>query len=206
MTKEEIEKAKDDHEVSKKEIIREAAIRVFSEKGFHSTNMPAIAQEAEVAVGTIYYYFEGKKDILVYIFQKEIDQRKKFFTDLSTSGLSRWDKIRKMLEMHFSRAREHMNLTRVLMMEMLAPEKELREELKKLRDDMAEYISEIIKEGIKNKEVVPCDTGIIAHGLFGMIVSVTTRGVLYDDQQAEKILNKAPKELAAAIERLLKND
>ncbi len=205
MTEEKTEKAKDDHEVSKKELIREAATRVFAEKGFHSTNMPAIAQEAGVAVGTIYHYFEGKKDILIYIFHREIEQRKKFFADLSASGLSRWDKIGEMLEMHFSRARERKNLTRVLLMEMLAPEEKLREELKKLRDDMAGYISEIIEEGIKRKEVVPCDAGIIAHGLFGMIVSATTRGVLYEDKQAEKILNKAPKELAIAIERLLKN-
>lgn len=205
MHKEETEEAKHS-QGSKKELIREAATRVFAERGFHSTNMPAIAQEAGVAIGTIYHYFEGKKEILIYIFQKEIEQRKRFFDDLSSSGLSRWDKIRDMLEMHFRRARERKNLTRVLLMEMLAPEEKLREELKKLRDDMAGYISEIIEDGIKKKEVVPCDADIIAHGLFGMIVSVTTRGVLYDDRQAENILDKAPTELAVSIERWLKNN
>lgn len=192
--------------ISKKELIREAATGVFSEKGFHSTNMPAIAEAAGVAIGTIYHYFGRKQDILIYIFQKEIEQRKKFFDDLSASGLSRWDKIREMLEMHFQQAREHKKLTRVLLMEMLAPEKGLREELKQLRDDMAGYISEIIEEGINREEVIPCDPTITAHALFGMIVSVTTRGVLYDDEKAETILNEAPRELATSIERWLKND
>jgi TetR/AcrR family fatty acid metabolism transcriptional regulator len=55
----------------KKEIIRRAAIEVISKLGFHGATTDRIAQEAKVAVGTIYNYFKNKEDILDYIFEVE---------------------------------------------------------------------------------------------------------------------------------------
>ena len=40
--------------MNKKEIIREAAIKVMAKKGFYNTKTSEIANEADVAVGTIY--------------------------------------------------------------------------------------------------------------------------------------------------------
>lgn len=48
----------------KKLKILEAAIKVFSEKGFEGSRTSEIAKEAEVAEGTIFKYFKTKKDLL----------------------------------------------------------------------------------------------------------------------------------------------
>lgn len=47
--------------------IREAAIKLFSEKGFEGTATREIAAEAGVAEGTIFRYFPAKNDILLNI-------------------------------------------------------------------------------------------------------------------------------------------
>lgn len=44
--------------------ILDAAVKVFSEKGFEGSRTSDIAKEAEVAEGTIFKYFKTKKDIL----------------------------------------------------------------------------------------------------------------------------------------------
>ncbi|MEN6392180.1 MAG: helix-turn-helix domain-containing protein, partial [Syntrophomonas sp.] len=44
----------------KRELIIEAAIKVFSQKGYHNTRMEEIAQAAGIGKGTIYEYFESK--------------------------------------------------------------------------------------------------------------------------------------------------
>lgn len=44
----------------KRQSILKAAIRVFLRKGYHSTKMEDIAQEADVAKGTIYQYFKSR--------------------------------------------------------------------------------------------------------------------------------------------------
>lgn len=43
--------------------ILEAALNVFSEKGFHEAQMGEIAQRARVAVGTVYNLFHSKADL-----------------------------------------------------------------------------------------------------------------------------------------------
>ncbi len=44
-----------------KEEILEAALRLFSEKGFHNVSMQEIAEKSEFGVGTIYNFFESKE-------------------------------------------------------------------------------------------------------------------------------------------------
>ncbi|RLC30688.1 MAG: TetR/AcrR family transcriptional regulator [Deltaproteobacteria bacterium] len=43
--------------------ILDAALILFSEKGYHNVSMQEIAQEAEFAVGTLYKFFENKEDL-----------------------------------------------------------------------------------------------------------------------------------------------
>ena len=71
----------------KRQSILAAAIRVFLRKGYHSTKMEDIAQEADVAKGTIYQYFKSRDQFPAALFDlffgdimakvKKIDQGKK---------------------------------------------------------------------------------------------------------------------------------
>ncbi|GKU27366.1 TetR/AcrR family transcriptional regulator [Clostridium folliculivorans] len=49
---------------NKEQIILEAAIKIFSEKGFSAATTSEIAKSAGVAEGTIFRYFKTKKDLL----------------------------------------------------------------------------------------------------------------------------------------------
>jgi len=66
----------------KKEQIRDAAVDVISENGFYNTRMQDIADEAGLAVGTIYNYFSNKDDVLEYIFKVEMERRMEIMKDL----------------------------------------------------------------------------------------------------------------------------
>lgn len=57
---------------NKEEKILEAAIKIFSEKGYSAATTSEIAREAEVAEGTIFRYFKTKKDILRKVMVKLI--------------------------------------------------------------------------------------------------------------------------------------
>ncbi len=41
-----------------------AGMKLFSEKGFHESNITQIADQAEVSVGSFYSYFDNKRDLL----------------------------------------------------------------------------------------------------------------------------------------------
>jgi AcrR family transcriptional regulator len=47
----------------RREEMLEAALELFSEKGYHSVSMHEIAEKAEFAIGTLYKFFENKEDL-----------------------------------------------------------------------------------------------------------------------------------------------
>lgn len=55
------------------ERILEAALNLFSEKGYAGASTSEIAKEAKVAEGTIFRYFPQKKDMLLKVVMKFID-------------------------------------------------------------------------------------------------------------------------------------
>jgi TetR/AcrR family transcriptional regulator, fatty acid metabolism regulator protein len=56
--------------VDKRRQILDAAIRVFARQGFHSCRVSDIADEAGVAYGLVYHYFDSKEQVLNELFSE----------------------------------------------------------------------------------------------------------------------------------------
>jgi TetR/AcrR family transcriptional regulator, fatty acid metabolism regulator protein len=54
--------------VDKRRVILDAAVRVFARQGFHTCRVSDIADEAGVAYGLVYHYFNSKDEILDTLF------------------------------------------------------------------------------------------------------------------------------------------
>jgi TetR/AcrR family transcriptional regulator, fatty acid metabolism regulator protein len=54
--------------VDKRRVILDAAVRVFARQGFHTCRVSDIADEAGVAYGLVYHYFQSKDQILDTLF------------------------------------------------------------------------------------------------------------------------------------------
>jgi len=52
----------------KRRLILDAAIRVFAERGFHACRVSDVADEAGVAYGLVYHYFDSKEHMLNTLF------------------------------------------------------------------------------------------------------------------------------------------
>jgi AcrR family transcriptional regulator len=57
----------------KKQKIMEASVKLFSENGYHATSIQQIADTLGIAKGSLYFYFNSKEDLLVYICKYYID-------------------------------------------------------------------------------------------------------------------------------------
>jgi AcrR family transcriptional regulator len=54
--------------VDKRRLILDAAVRVFARQGFHACRVSDIADEAGVAYGLVYHYFQSKDEVLDTLF------------------------------------------------------------------------------------------------------------------------------------------
>lgn len=72
----------------KKRLLMDAAVEVFSEKGFWQTKISDIVQQADLAQGTFYLYFKNKeslfKEILLSLHQNFVDKLEEMFENKSS--------------------------------------------------------------------------------------------------------------------------
>ena len=55
-----------------KERLREAALKLFRAKGFEKTTMRAVAEEAGMSLGAVYYYFPSKEAIVLAYYEDNL--------------------------------------------------------------------------------------------------------------------------------------
>ena len=184
---------------NKDQLIRQAAIRVFAREGFHRARMETIAHEAGVAVGTIYNYFESKRDVLLAVFEAEFEEQISFFERLRESGLSIPEQIEQILQGHFSLLREKAELAQVLLQERFNPGEGFKGKLTDFHRKVVERIEALIQEGIDQGWVRPCDPRIIAPALFAVVQSIGSWEMIHPGAVVGELFQTAPTELADFI-------
>jgi len=158
-------------EGNKEKDIIEAAIKCFAKKGYHHSKILDIAKIANVAVGSIYVYYENKEDILVKIFNNLWERLYFKLTNIEKdSKLTPIEKIDTMIEDIFEAFIENPNLAIVFVNEqqyLLKISSNLSNNYYKKYLDIGEAF---IKEGIdKNMFASEIDSKIFRIFILGAI-------------------------------------
>lgn len=170
------------------------AAKLFAQKGFYATGMRTIARRAKVSIGAIYHHFKGKEEILEGILRKEIERRGLFLEELRAQGLPLQEQVRQIFRMHFALLKEERDAARLFFRERFDPNPTLRKKIQELYDEVAEYVAQLIREGITAGEIAPCQPILTAYAVLGMVESVSFRA-LDRDETAALLMEEGPKEL-----------
>ncbi len=93
MKKEEpVVKIKKSEETRKK--ILEAALELFREKGFEQTTMREISENASMALGAAYYYFDSKEKLVLAYYRQSLEEMREF---ISTSSFRQERRLKERL-------------------------------------------------------------------------------------------------------------
>lgn len=93
--------------MTKKELIYEAAVKLFAERGYHAVGIREIAREAGVNSAMISYYFKGKDGLLREIFSQFTYELAGTFERSSNSATSRDSLIANSIRYLLMSAREN---------------------------------------------------------------------------------------------------
>ncbi len=150
--------------------ILEAALDIFSQKGFHEAKVTEIARAAGVADGTIYLYFKNKDDLLISLFE--------FHLEAINTGLRRElrdipeprRQVEHFIRYHLRLAQENPPLTAFITVELRRSAKFIKEYAK---GQLAEYLDQLgamIDRGKESGDFRPdLRTGILKHMVFGAL-------------------------------------
>lgn len=111
----------------KRELILEAAIRVFAERGFHAARVSDVAKEAGVADGTIYLYFKTKEEILLSIFEESMDTLREGLVARLAGVSDPLERVRIFARFHFEQVRTNPQVAEVLQVELRLSKKFIKD-------------------------------------------------------------------------------
>lgn len=72
-------------EKNKEKIILDAAVELFTSKGFQATRIEDIAKKAGISKGLSYFYYKNKEDLFMALTKKAFDQFKDVFREIYRS-------------------------------------------------------------------------------------------------------------------------
>ena len=78
----------------KRRQILDAAVRVFARRGFHTSRVGDIAEEAGVAHGLLYHYFSSKDEVLQTVFRENWSELLQRFEQVEASDEPADEKLR----------------------------------------------------------------------------------------------------------------
>lgn len=174
--------AKDEREGA----FKEAALKLFSSKGYHKTTMAEIAMEAGFGKGTLYWYWNSKEELyfaLVEEAHNEVIALLERAAEREGNALERLYWLGKeTIDFHYSH-RDYTKLSwkmRAEELETFSPE--YVERLRRNNEQTKHMLEEIISEGIEEGLLPPVDPYYLACMLLGLIEGMEIQWL--EDSQA----------------------
>lgn len=131
---------------SKTNLIFQAAIDVFSEKGFDKATMDDIAARANVAKGTIYYHFKSKEELFLFLVEEGVEMLREGVESKLTEDLTPREKIELILREQISFFGQYRDFCVILLRESWGAEDRQLEFRKMIRSYMI-LIEKVVQEG-----------------------------------------------------------
>ena len=103
----------------KRRQILDAAVRVFARQGFHGCRVSDIADEAGVAYGLVYHYFDSKEEVLDTLFLERWDVMLAMIASVDVrEELSPREKLHEIVSFIFDSYRHDPDLMKVIIVEV----------------------------------------------------------------------------------------
>jgi TetR/AcrR family transcriptional regulator len=182
--------------------ILEAALRAFSEQGFHETTMDDIAARAGVARGTLYYNFPGKSEMFTALVDEGLGELLDALRREMVSDLPFPKHFRRLVGVQVDLLLQHRDLFRLAARPASAGLDEATvQRIEAARDRYAEVLEGMLREGIEQGYLRPFDTSLVASEIQAML-----DGLLHHERRTGRPVDrdKVADEMAELLARGLR--
>ena len=112
--------------------ILNAAVRAFAKKGYHASRVSDIAEEAGVAYGLVYHYFESKDAVLEAVFREMWGMMVAAINAMESLEESPREQLRKFCAIVLRTWRDYPDVVRVLVREVARSGDQLQREVEEI--------------------------------------------------------------------------
>jgi len=169
--------------------ILDAALDVFSQKGYHDTSVDEIVTASSTSKGAIYFHFPNKQALFFALVDKFANLLEKCAEEAIAReqiGIARVDiALRTILDV-FGQYRP---LAKLMLVQAVGLGTAFELKRMELHDRFAALIKRYLDEAIAVGDVQPVDTDVVAYAWMGAINEIIIRWVYTGEPGADRIMN-----------------
>jgi len=147
----------------------ESALRLFKEKGYRNTSMQDLADALEMQKGSLYYYIDGKEELLRRLLERATSVLASKIDEIYAAGLPPAEKLSWALQNHGETMMDHLDLVAVYLHEYRNLPPERLQEALAVRKHYEQVLMQIVQDGILCGDFRPVDAKMAVFGLLGML-------------------------------------
>src|ERR1700720_4787944 len=152
----------------KREAVIRAAAREFNRKGYHNTSLDDIAARLEVTKPTVYYYVTSKEQLLFQCFVAGVEQIRAAFRDVRRLEVPARERLNAVLRHYGEAVASEFGWCMVRAEDQdLSPA--MSRHIKALKSEIDHGIRRLIREGVQDGSIQPCDPKMTAFALAGAL-------------------------------------
>jgi TetR/AcrR family transcriptional regulator len=155
------------HEVKRQAVLRQAATS-FNAKGFHATSLADVAAALGVTKAALYHYFPNKNALLAACFDYAMTLCFECLEQGRAQGRNGRERLLITVSGYLARIIDDLSCA-VVLLEEGALEPDDYAKLIAERDRFERALRGLVREGIKDGSIVPCDPKFVVFVIFGAL-------------------------------------
>ena len=172
-----------------RERILDAALNIFSNKGYHETRVDEIVEEANTSKGSIYFHFPNKEKLFIALVDQFADLLERRVNEAISREEEGMQRVRVALTEVLETFGRYRRPAKILLVQAVGLGNVFEKKRMEVHERFANLIRTYLDEAVSVGDIEPVDTEVVAHAWMGAIYNVVIQWVYTGDPDPERILS-----------------
>ena len=177
-----------DNNSSTRERILNAALNVFSNKGYHDTRIDEIVDESQTSKGSIYFHFPNKEKLFVALVEKFTDLLERKVEESVPDNAPGMVRVKYALEAVMNTFGKYRQPAKILLIQASGLGAIFEQKRMDVHDRFSNLIKGYLDEAVAAGEIDEIDTEIVSRAWMGAINELVIRWVYTGEPGPDRIV------------------
>ena len=169
--------------------ILDAALDIFSRKGFYNTKLDEIVEASHTSKGAIYFHFPNKERLFLALVDQFADLLERRVVEAIQNEEKGINRVRIAMITILDTFGRYRRPAKILLVQAAGLGSTFEEKRNEINDRFAFLIQTYLDESVEIGDIEPVDTEVVSMAWMGAIYNVVIRWVNTGEPEPERLLN-----------------
>lgn len=175
-------------ETKTRDRILSAAVKVFSNKGYHDTRVDEIVEESDTSKGAVYFHFPSKQRIFLAIVEEFTGLLEKKLLEAIEREPDGVRRVNAALQIGLETFGKYRSIAKIFLVQAIGLGQAFEEKRLEILARFAAVIKSYLDQAVSEGDIPPLDTEVAAYAWIGAINEVVIRWVHTGQPEPERVL------------------